>query len=435
MSTLSDDLPTLSREAALYLYPLVIMDVTRLQAINTPADAKPGHGPPNQFHHMRAFPDAAFRSVVRPNFDTLYSSAWLDLTAGPVVVHAPNTRDRYFMLPMLDMWTDVFANPGKRTTGTDAHDFVVTGRHYPGELPAGLPIITAPTPHVWIIGRTQTNGPADYPVVHQVQEGYRITPLGKTREHVIDPSYDTTTEPLRVVNGMAPLDFFAYATELLAVDPPHATDFSVLARIAHLGIVAGKPFDTTRFSTEQRTDIEAGWAAALHDMRTSRPTLGTKVNGWSILTSTIGVWGNAYLPRAAVAMTGLGINPAEDATYPQLTADADGDPITGEKDYVLHFDAGQLPPAAAFWSLTAYDTEGYQVANDINRFAIGDRDPLTFNADGSLDLYMQHTNPGPQHESNWLPIPRGPVYVTMRLYAPTREVLDGLWHPPPVHKA
>ena len=124
---LSEDLATLSREAALYLYPLVIMDVTRLQAINTPAHAKPGHGPANQFHHLRAFPDADFRSVVRPDFDTLYSSAWLDLTAGPVVVHAPDTRDRYFMLPMLDMWTDVFANPGKRTTGTDAQDFVVTG--------------------------------------------------------------------------------------------------------------------------------------------------------------------------------------------------------------------------------------------------------------------------------------------------------------------
>lgn len=298
-----------------------------------------------------------------------------------------------------------------------------------------MPVIAAPTPYVWIIGRTQTNGPADYPAVHQVQDGYRITPLGVTPEHVTDADYDTTTEPVRVVNGMAALGLFAYAAELLAVNPPHPTDFSVLARIAHLGIEAGKPFDASRFSTEQQRHIEAGWAAALNDMKTSRPSLGTIVNRWSILTTTVGVWGNAYLTRAAVALTGLGINPAEDATYPNLTTDADGDPITGERDYLLPFDAGQLPPTAAFWSVTAYDAEGYQVANDINRFAIGDRDPLTFNADGSLDLYLQHTNPGPQRESNWLPTPPGPVAVTLRIYAPNREVLDGRWRPPPVRKA
>ena len=434
MSVLSGDLATLSREAALYLYPLVMMDVTRLQAINTPADAKPGHGPANQFHHMRAFPDAQFRTVVRPNFDTLYSSAWLDLTAGPVVVHAPDTGDRYYMLPMLDMWTDVFANPGKRTTGTEAQDFVVAPPDYHGALPEGLAVINAPTPYVWIIGRTQTNGSADYPAVREVQDGYRITPLGQTPEQVIDARYDTTTEPLRVVNDMAALDFFAYAADLLALNPPHLTDFSVLARIAHLGIEAGQPFDATRFTAEQQADIEAGWAAALHDMMTSRPKLGTTVNGWSIST-TIGVYGNAYLPRATLAMVGLGANPAEDAIYPQLTADVDGDPITGEQDYVLHFDAGQLPPAAAFWSVTAYDAEGFPVANEINRFALGDRDPLTFNADGSLDIYLQHTNPGPDRESNWLPTPPGPVAVSMRIYAPTRDVLDGRWHPPPVHKA
>ena len=287
---------------------------------------------------------------------------------------------------------------------------------------------------MWIIGRTQTNGPADYPAVHAVQDGYRITALAESPEHVIDPSYDTETEPLRIVNGMAAMDFFAYACELLAINPPHLTDFSVLARIANLGIRPGQPFDATQFSAAQRGEIDAGWAAALHDMRTSRPKLGTNVNGWSV-TTTIGVYGNAYLPRATVAMVGLGANPAEDAIYPQLTADADGDPITGEQNYLLHFDAGQLPPAAAFWSLTAYDAEGFQVANEINRFAIGDRDPLTLSADGSLDLYLQHANPGPQRESNWLPTPLGPVAVVMRIYAPAREVLDGAWHPPPVRKA
>jgi hypothetical protein len=164
-------------------------------------------------------------------------------------------------------------------------------------------------------------------------------------------------------------------------------------------------------------------------------TLGTNVNGWTTFTETMGVYGNYYLKRAVVTLVGLGANPAEDAVYPLLTADADGEPPTGEHDYVIHFDADKLPPAYAFWSVTMYDAEGFQVANEINRFAIGDRDPLKFNADGSLDLYLQHSNPGPDRQSNWLPAPLGPLGVTKRLYAPKPEVLDGRWHPPAVHKA
>src|SRR5262249_7995648 len=162
------DLRTLSYEAAVYLYPLVTMDVTRLHSINA-APGQPIGGPPNEFNHIRAFPTADFRTVVRPNFDTLYSSAWLDLTTGPVQLHGPDTGDRDYLLPLLDMWTDVFAVPGKRTTGTEAQDFVITPPGYGGRLPDGLEVIAAPTPHVWIIGRTQTNGPADYDAVHQVQ--------------------------------------------------------------------------------------------------------------------------------------------------------------------------------------------------------------------------------------------------------------------------
>lgn len=435
MSTLSDDLRTLSYEAALYFYPLVTMDITRLQAINAPAGTKPGFGPPNEFHHFRAFPTADFRNVVRPNFDTLYSSAFLDLTAGPVILHAPDTDDRYYMLPLIDMWTDVFANPGKRTTGTDAKDFVVTGPGYTGELPDGLPVIAAPTPYVWIIGRTQTNGPADYDAVHKVQDGYSITPVGEAPNHVVDPEYDTTTEPLKLVNNMSTADFFTYAADLLAVNPPHPTDFSQLARIANLGIVAGESFDASRFSAEELAEIDAGRAGALQDMLAALNTLGTNIDGWTTFTETMGVYGNYYFKRAVVTLIGLGANPAEDAVYPLLTADADGNPVAGENDYVIHFDADKLPPAYAFWSVTMYDAEGFQVANELDRFAIGDRDPLTYNADGSLDLYLQHTNPGPERESNWLPAPLGPLGITMRLYAPKREVLDGRWHPPAVRKA
>jgi hypothetical protein len=312
---------------------------------------------------------------------------------------------------------------------------VIVGPGHTGELPTGLPVINAPTPYVWIIGRTQTNGVEDYPAVHAVQDGYAITFLGSEPEQVVDPDYDVTTEPLKTVNGMAVLDYFAYAATLLSANPPHASDFSQMARIALLGIEPGKPFDGGRFSAADAAELEAGKADALAAMLASLPTLGASVNGWTVMTDNIGVYGNSYFKRAVVTLIGLGANPPEDAVYPLLNVDADGDPTTGNHDYVIHFDAGDLPPANAFWSVTMYDAEGFQVANELDRFAIGDRDALTFDADGSLNLYVQHANPGPEKESNWLPAPLGPLGVTMRLYAPKAEVLDGRWSPPLVRKA
>lgn len=433
MSTLSADLRTLSYEAFIYFYPLVTMDVTRLQSINRTGL---GAGPPNQFNHIRQYPDADFRAVVRPNFDTLYSSAWLDLTGGPVVLGVPDTDDRYFMLPLIDMWTDVFANPGKRTSGTGAQKYVIVGPGPVGPLPQDVPVIKAPTPYVWIIGRTQTNGPADYDAVHAVQDGYTLTPLvPPAAPYARDESYDVTTEPLRKVNGMEAVDYLSYAADLLTVSPPHPTDFSILARLSNLGIEPGKPFDAQRFSAEERAEIEAGKQDAMAAMAAAVPTLGANVNGWMTLIEGMGVYGNGYLRRAVVTMVGLGANPPEDAVYPILTADADGQPLSGSNDYVIHFDADTLPPVDAFWSVTMYDAEGYQVANEINRFAIGDRDALRYNGDGSLDLYLQHSNPGRARESNWLPAPLGALGVTMRLYAPARSALDGKWHPPAVRKA
>jgi len=434
MSMLSGDPRSLSYDAYTYLYPLVMMEVSRRQNINVEPGAKPGFGPPNEFHHLRVFPTAAFRAVVRPNFDTLYSSAWLDLAAGPVVLRALDTNDRYFMLAMLDMWTDVFANPGKRTTGTGEQSFAVVGPGYAGELPDADGVIRAPTPWVWLIGRTQTNGPDDYAAVHAVQDGYTITPL-REQGYRIDSSVDTTTEPLRVVNGMGAVEFFSYASDALLVNPPHASDFSILARIARLGIAPGVRFDATGIGADVLGEIEAGAAASRETIAGNTAGFGTRVNGWSISTETIGVYGNDYLKRATVALGGLGANPPEDAVYPVLLVDADGDPTTGEQSYVVHFDADKLPPVDAFWSITMYDAEGYQVANELDRFAIGDRDQLTYNADGSLDILIQHASPGHDREANWLPAPTGPLGITMRLYAPRPEILDGRWTPPPVRKA
>jgi hypothetical protein len=344
------------------------------------------------------------------------------------------------MLPMLDMWTDVFATPGSRTSGTQAADFAVVPPGWEGTLPGGVQRIDAPTPYVWMIGRTQTNGPADYEAVRKVQDGFTITPLarlGQAAQPVqaeVDPSVDMTTAPLEQVNALSAADYFAYAAELLQLHPPHPTDWSVLARANRIGLQPGQRFDWDTLDRVVQQALEGVPGEALQAMQAKLPTLAPVTNGWLMNTDSIGVYGDYYLKRAIVSMVGLGANPPEDAVYPLAETDADGQPLNGDNDYLLHFNKDELPPVDAFWSVTMYDADGFQVANPINRFAIGDRDQLAYNADGSLDLYLQHEDPGADKQSNWLPAPRGPLGVTMRLYAPQPVVLHGHWAPPPIKR-
>lgn len=428
----------IAQEAYIYLYPLVTMDVTRRQVTNVEPGKMVGRGPTNTFVHIRQYPTAEFKEVVRPNFDTLYSSGWLDLTKGPVVVSVPDTQGRYYLLPMLDMWSDVFAVPGKRTSGTSAASYAVVPPGWTGRLPKGVERISSPTSYVWIIGRTQTNGPKDYDAVHKVQDGYKMTPLSRWPRAAdpvrvkIDPSVDMKTPPLTQVNTMPAAKYFAYGAELMKLHPPHTTDWSSMARFARIGLAPGK-FDASKIPASA---LAQGAAAGLKLMQEKAPSLARISNGWQMNTDTMGVYGNYYLKRAIIALAGLGANQPEDAIYPLNVSDTDGKPLTGDQKYVLHFEKRELPPASAFWSVTMYDAEGFQVANPINRFAIGDRDALKYNADGSLDLYIQSANPGADKESNWLPAPKsGVLGVTMRLYAPKAEALDGRWNPPPIKKA
>lgn len=428
-------------EAYQYCYPLISMDVTRRVAINTPAGARPGMGPANAFHHMRAYPDADFRDVVRPNFDTLYSSAWLDLTQEPQIISAPDTAGRYYLLPMLDMWSNVFASPGTRTSGTGAGRWAVVPPGWRGTLPSGVARIDAPTPHVWVIGRTQTNGPADYAAVHKLQAGYTVTALSKWGQkaepvlHTPDPAVNMTTPPLVQVNTMTAERYFTYATQVMVANPPAITDWSQLARFERIGIRKGEVFDFSAAPPSIQTALRRAVVTGLDRMKSKAPMMARSANGWQMNTDTMGVYGNYYLKRAIVAMVGLGANQPEDAVYPLCTGDALGRPLTGDHRYEFRFSKDELPPTNAFWSLTMYDAEGFQVANPLKRFAIGARDTLKYNADGSLTIYIQHNNPGPDKEANWLPAPSaGVLGLTMRIYAPKAEVLDGRWNPPPIHR-
>jgi hypothetical protein len=435
--------------AYLYFYSPVTMDLTRKQLVNTPPGTGIG-GPMNTFVNVPTFPPADLKVVVRPNFDTLYSSGWLDLTKEPMIVSVPDTGGRYYLLPMLDMWTDVFASPGWRTTGTQAGNFIVVP---PGwrpdlreklieelKLPEGTQRIDAPTPYVWIIGRTKTDGPPDYDAVHKIQADYKITPLsewGKTPKPVeakIDPSVDIKTPPKTQVDTMPADKYFAYAAELFKLHPPHITDEPIIAQMKRIGIERGKSFDMTKLDPAVQKALQSVPEDAQQLMQWKLASLARVANGWSMNTDTMGVYGNYYLKRAIVTQQGLGANLVEDAIYPLNLADSDGKPLDGANKYVLHFDKGAAPPVNAFWSVTLYDNDGFQVANSLNRFAVSSWMPFKVNTDGSLDLYFQNESPGTDKEANWLPAPKGPFNLTMRLYAPKSDALTGKWNPPPVVK-
>jgi hypothetical protein len=425
-------------DAYLYFYPLILMDLTRKQSTNIEAGKEIAKGPMNTFVNVPTYPPADMKLVVRPNFDTLYSAAWLDLTKEPMIVSAPDTGGRYYLLPMLDMWTDVFASPGWRTTGTQAANFLVSPPGWNGAIASGMTRIIAPTPIVWIIGRTKTDGPADYDAVHKIQAGYKITPLsqwGKAAvppEPAIDSAVDMKTPPKTQIDTMPVDKYFAYAAELLKVTPPHITDQPIIAQLRKIGIVPGQSFDLGKAGPVIQRALARAPEEAQKLMAWKLPTMARVANGWSMNTDTMGVYGNYYLKRAMVAQLGLGANLPEDAIYPVNLADETGKPLDGANKYTLHFDKSDMPPAAAFWSVTLYDSDGFQVANSLNRFAVSSWMPFKYNADGSLDLYFQNESPGNDNEANWLPAPKGPFNLTMRLYAPKSEALTGKWNPPPV---
>ena len=437
-------------DAYVYFYPLVTMDITRRQFTNIEPGKELAKGPMNMFNNVPEYPPGNFRGVVRPNFDTLYSSAFLDLTTEPVVVSVPDTQGRYYLLPMLDMWSDVFASPGWRTTGTQAQTILVTP---PGwrpdlrdrfvdefKLPKDAQRIEASTPYAWIIGRIKTDGPPDYDAVRKIQAELKITMLSdwgkapKAPQVKIDPGVDMKTPPKIQVDSMPPGKYFAYAAELLKVNPPHFTDEPMLAQMRRLGIEAGKSFDIEKASPTAKKALEAAPKAGQELMEWKTPTLARVVNNWSMNTDTMGVYGNYYLKRAIVAQVGLGANLPQDAIYPLNIGDEESRPLDGANKYVLRLTKGTMPPVDAFWSITLYDPDGFQVPNSLNRFAVSSWMPFKYDADGGLSLYFQNDSPGKDREANWLPAPKGAFNLTMRLYAPQSAALTGKWNPPAITK-
>ena len=421
----------------MYGMPLVVMDLTRQVSTSVTAPQPDGHAPINQFGNMAAYPPASDHSVVRMNVDTLYSWGWLDLSQGPVVLSVPDTDDRYYLIPLVDAWTNVFASPGKRTTGTKAGNFLITGPGWKGEAPEGLEVFQSPTSMVWSLGRTQANGPEDYPTVHKIQAQYNITPLdvwGKPYTPpagIVDPTLNMDA-PVKQLQAMSTTEFFNAMTRLMVKNPPYPEDAPVLEKLARIGVVPGEEFDRSKLDPAIARALENVVSTALTKLKTA--PLGPPVNGWQVPPAKIGAAGTDYGLRAVVAMIGLGANIAADASYLNSVADAAGHTLTGTNRYVLHFDKDEMPPAHAFWSMTMYDADSFFVDNPLNRYNIAAWMPLQYNADGSLDIYIQKCSPGKDKEANWLPAAAGDFSISFRVYWPKESMLDGSWNAPPIRQ-
>lgn len=429
----------IARDAFIYAYPLVLSEVTQQVGKNV-TEPIGISAPINQFGHMREFPDPSFTIVVRPNADTLYSSLGYDVAKEPLVFSIPASGNRYYLLPFLDMWSDVFTVPGTRTSGNGAQTFAIVGPDWKGRLPAGVTEYRSPTARGLLIGRTQTNGKADYEAVRKFQDGFKVVPLsayGKSYtppRGKVDPKQDMSAPPDQI-DKMDAATFFGLFAESMKQNPPHANDYPILDRMKRIGIEPGKSFSLASAPKEIQDALNAAPADALPAIKNAWSKAGILANGWRTNVTAIGTYGTDYLHRAGVAYGGYGANPIEEALYPTAFADIDGQPFDSNKRYVLHFDKDQIPPVRAFWSLTMYDERQLFTANPIDRYAIGDRDKLAFNTDGSLDLYIQNESPGKDKESNWLPAPKsGPFTMNMRLYWPKAVARDGIWAPPPVKR-
>ena len=431
----------LATDAYICGYPLVTMEMTRRVITNVTAPVGT-RGPMGQIIKLRKYPDASFRDVTAPNADTLYTMSFFDVGKEPWVLSIPDMNGRYALFPMLDGWTTVFQVPGKRTTGTGAQTYAVTGPGWKGTLPAGVKEFKSPTNIVWLLGRIYCTGtPEDYAEVHKLQDQLQLVPLSSYGKPytppagTVDPSIDMKTAVREQVNRMDAVAYFTLLCKLMRDNPPAAADAPQLAKFARIGIVPGQDFDATKLKADLVKRVpEVGFDRIMLQFKINKDV--NEENGWGYITKT-GVYGTDYLMRALITAIGLGANRPQDAVYPTSLKDGEGRKYSGENKYVMHFPEGQLPPAHGFWSLTMYDSGYFFVNNPLNRYSISARQNLKVNPDGSTDLYIQKDSPGADKEANWLPAPSGDFVLMLRLYWPDESdpsIIDGSWKIPPVRK-
>jgi len=370
------------------------------------------------------------------NVDTLYSFAWLDLSRGPYVLHLPDALGRFYLMPILDGWTEVIGNPGTRTTGDKAGNYAITGPQWTGTLPAGVEQIKSDTNMVWIAGRTYTSGTAqDYDAVHAMQDQYTLVPLAlfgqpspTPEKGVVDPTIDMRTLPRDQIDKLDVAKFFKRLAVLMKNNPPTPQDAPMVATLSRLGIVGD--FDMSKAPPSVAQGLSRVPETA-HKKILGHYAAQKQANGWIVSTGS-GHYGTDYLQRALVAYIGVGGNLPADAFYPIARFDGDGKPLNSANHYVMHFAKADVPPIhpQGFWSLTIYDKEYFLAPNAINRYSLSSRDTFRHNPDGSMDLHVQKESPGADKQANWLPASDGEFILMMRLYWPMDEAVNGAWVPP-----
>ena len=438
----------IAEDAYVYGYSLITTEVTRVQGSNVPK-TEGTHAPTNQFANVPKYPPADFRAVSAPNADTLYSLAWLDL-AEPQVFSHPDMGDRFYLFEITDLWmSDSESSPSKRTADGKAANYLFTGPGWKGAVPAGLKHFPVATRYMVILGRTYADGTEqDYKAVNALQAQYKITPLsawGKPYTPVAppvnpNPGFSMTDAPQKVILDMGTEGYFNLMAKLMTGNaPPGAEDAPILARMAKLGIVPGKPFELSKLDPAVQAALKDIPQTALKKIEANKGSMGEIVNGW-VVSKGLGTYGPGdYLKRATVAALGWPANQERDAVYPYTEVDSTGQKLTGANKYTLTFPKDATPPVNGFWSITMYmiDQGWWFVPNPLNKFTVSLRDKPKFNADGSLTLYFQNESPGADKEANWLPAPKGDFIAMMRMYWPkdaAPSILDGSWKVPPIVK-
>lgn len=416
--------------AYFFFYPLIIMELTRQQSTVTRVGM-------NQFFHSSGFPPAADKLVVRLNADALYSMAWVDLRSGRQVLTVPAMEKHAYVFQLLDAWSDVFASPGTRVTGSSPASFALVPRCWQGVLPAGMKKIECPTDLVWIIGRIGLDSDADVPAVRELQTGFTLVPLSSWGDKSAPQDSKSKIDyslpaPVEQIDALSMENYFDMAMKLLETTSVHDNDWSMMTELAGLGIVAGGTVNALEPAV--KTGLKRGFDRAIEFLKQGlRRGSERMVNGWYVGTN-IGTYGTDYFTRALIAREGLGALTPQDTVYTLTYTDGEGQPLDGKNNYKLHFASDKLPPVGAYWSITLYTPEGFFSENKLNRNALRSRDPLAYNRDGSLDIYIQHKEPKKNRLNNWLPAPAGCFNLAVRLVRPTEDALYGAWRLPGVKR-